>query len=211
MGRISTFTGMALAAAAFVSAPAMAQDAGLACFENQYSEDQQSQIASLAPEAGAGVAGVQALVGQVAQIVQPTFAVCAASEGWSQEQTQHAATYEIGRLSTGVIRGSEMLTEDELARFDAALSNPANAPVMTAMENIVRSSMGGGTQPTFEDQELLGNFITNNSFDIGFAGTDTAELISLLLSFMAVQNIGASEFAGAQGGAASDAPADAVR
>lgn len=199
MGRITNFTGMAFAAAAFISTPALAQDQGLACFEQSYTPEQMVEIGALSPDAGAGVEGVQALVGQVVAIVQPTFAACTESEGWSPEQAQQATVYELGRVNSMVIREAGMLTEDELARFDAALADPANANVITAMENIVRSSMGGGGMPSADDQDALGNFIVNNGFDIGNAGTDTGELFTLLLSFIAVQNIGETEFAALEG------------
>lgn len=178
----------------FLSVPAAAQDAGLDCFDNNYSQEQRDQLAGLSPEPGSGVAGVQALVGQVVQVIQPTFGVCVESEGWTPEQTQFASTYEIGRLSSAVIRDSGILTEEELARFDAAIADPANADAVAATMNLVRASMGGDTNPDADDAAAMESFVMNNGFAIGAAGTDTAEIVGLLLSFVAVQRIGEEEF-----------------
>ena len=196
MKRFSTVTAIAIATAALgLSAPAAAQDQGLACIEGQYTQEQRDQVAALGAEMDGGMAFFQPVIGQLAGAITPAIGACVQSEGWTQEQTQFATIAEMGRQGAAALRAHGTLTADELARFDAALADPANADVMPAVMRLVGAGMGGSGEPSADDGEKLGQFVSNAQLEIGNAGTNTGELTTMLLIFIALQNMGEMQFA----------------
>lgn len=188
---------MATALAAVLSVPAAAQDQGLACVEAQYTPEQREQLAALGAEMDGGMEFFQPVIGQLVGAITPALGACVASQGWSQEQAQFATMHEIGRQGAAALRAHGTLTEEELARFDAALADPANAEVMPAVMRLVGAGMGGGGEASADDGEKLGQFISDARLEIGYAGTNTGELATMLLIFGALQSFGENAFAAA--------------
>lgn len=195
MSRFTTLTGMALAAAAVVSAPAMAQDAGITCMAGQYTQAQNDQILALAPNMANGTQINQPVFDQISTIAVGAIETCATQSGWSDQQTMFAIFYELGRVNERAFRASGALTQDELNRLDAGLAEGGNERLWQVIENSVRMGMGENIELTDADAMVMGMFITDVGLDVGSAGTDTPELAGMLLGFMGLQRYGEREFA----------------
>ena len=195
MGRISTFAAVATLAAAMVSAPAMAQDTGITCIQNSYTAEQISAIGDASRNLANGSQLNQSALNQIVMIAAPAIQACATQSGWDQQQAMYATFYEMGRVSEQGFRAAGLLTPNELARLDAGLAGPDSASVWAAVENTVMASLGGTVQVYNMDALTMGAFITGLGLDVGSAGTDTPELVGMLLGFMGLQRIGSREFA----------------
>lgn len=197
MGRISTFTAFATLAAAMVSAPAMAQDTGISCIENAYTAEQVSAIGAASQNLANGTQLNQSALNEIVMVASPAIQACAAQSGWNEQQTMFATFYEMGRVSEQGFRASGLLTPNELARLDEGLAQDTSGEVWAAVESTVMASLGGTVSVSNDDALTMGLFITGIGLDVGSAGTDTPELVGMLLGFMGLQRIGTREFANA--------------
>jgi len=179
------------AAASLFATPAAAQDNGLSCMVQSYTEQQKSQIAELAPDARMGGEGNPA-ADTVAQIAVGTAFECGVLQGWSEDQTMFAAYYELGRVMERGYRESGELTVEQLATFDATLAKGDRTALWALVENVLVASMiEGAAQPDSSDYLVFGMFFEELSAvpDPGFD-----EKVGMLLGLMSMQEYSAREF-----------------
>lgn len=183
---------------AMLPAPAMAQSGQLTCMAAGYDAAELAQFERLGPRARFGEGEDSAATDQVAEIALQAVIECAGQAGWSETQTMYAAYYELGRLNEAGFRKSGQLTSSELARLDAALVSGNRDILWRAIESGVLAGVDGiEREVTSEEEFALGSFAIGAGLGDDEA---TGVNVGLLLGFMALQRVGAREFAALSGG-----------
>lgn len=186
---------LALALAALAAVPAQAQDEALGCMDLAYDKAELGEIGQLAPQVRFDGGVNNAAAERVGEIALRAVFACSGQYGWNEPQTTQAMYYEMGRLYELAYRSTGLLSDEQLERIDTALAAGNRDAVWAAIERgVVAGMTGEASSGGRQDDFILGGFVIGAGL-----GSDeaTGERIGVLLGFMALQRMGARDFAAA--------------
>ncbi len=186
-------TSLAAISLAVLGAPAMASDGGITCMEEGYDTATLGQIEQLMGQVDIEAGDENIANAKLGQLVIEAVQFCIAEHGWNELQTFNAIIYEIGRLQELAMRQNGPLTPQEISNLDKALANGDRTQLWTIVEAQAQKGMvGEAVDVSDREAMILGMFIVA----AGIPPTEEAgEDVGLLLGMMALQRIGAREFA----------------
>jgi len=178
---------------AVLATPAFAKSNDIACMAQGYDAPTLNKIVQLGPQVDIAAGPENTANDELSQIAVLAVKACMIEHGWNEMQAFNAILYEIGRLQEAAFRQYGPLTPEQISGIDAALATGDRSALWAILEAQAQKGIDGRpVDVTEREAMLLGIFIVG----AGLPPTEEAgEVAGLLLGMMALQRMGAREFA----------------
>jgi hypothetical protein len=193
-------------AALALAAPLAAQEAstGVGCVAQTYNVETTREIEGLLAAVDLDNHYNEPVAERLSTLALPAALECAESNGWSEEHLVAAMLFETGQQTEAMLRRSGAITSEDLGKLDAALAAGDHNQLWMAMERSIVTRLDDEANL---DDDRVGTTMRDNAALLELvakAGVSPDEAlrekIGILLSGMALQRMGAREFAAWDGG-----------
>jgi len=137
-------------------------------------------------------------------LILPAASLCVESNRWTEEHLTAATMFETGRLSEAMVRRSGGLSARDLEAFDTALATDEHTALWMAMDGAVAHGLRDEAELS---DDTIGTMMRDDPRMLEFiakaglpADPALMERIIMLLGALALQRMGAREFAALNGG-----------
>lgn len=168
----------------------------LGCMQQNYTAAQNGQLDRLLPQVDLLGNADSPAMDPLGELVGEAVAGCATKLEWTDLEFETAILFEIGRLLETGMRRHGPLTQEEIAKVDAALARGDRNSLWSAIEKQVAVGMSGEEAAISDaDSVVMGAFMLE--IGVGFDMTK-AEQVGAFLATRAMQRASRREFTAVQ-------------